>query len=676
MHNLRFRQVHLDFHTSPAIPGIGERFDKTKWQDTLKAGHVDSITCFGICHHGWNYNDTKVGKRHPHLSFDLLRAQFDACKEIDVNVPIYITAGINSRVAEEHLEWQIVAPDGKVGGWCSSPFQAGFKSLCFNSPYTDYLATLIEEIVQQFPDCDGIFLDIISQAECCCQHCLQTMAELGLDPELEPDRLAMSQRSLERYYKLSTAAARSTNPDMPVFHNNGHITRGRRDLLQYFSHLELESLPTGGWGYDHFPVSAKYCANLEHDVLGMTGKFHTTWGEFGGYKHPNALRYECAAMLAFGSKCSIGDQLHPSGQIDESTYALIGAAYAEVKAKEAWCTGVRNIADIAVLSSESVNGQNESSAAADNGAARILLESQFLFDIIDAEMPFDNYRILILPDNVSVDDALVAKINAFSGKLLLSGKAGWLADDRGWAFDIGASWEGESTCQPDFVLPGPELAPDFVAQPLVMYMHSQRIKIQGTNTGKSLGKIYDPYFNRSYRHFCSHQHAPPQLEDSGYECATYNDPYLYFAHPVFSHYHATGAVAHKQYVAKAIDLLLDGNATLESNLPSPARVSLMHQAAENRYVLHLLFANTITRGGEMSMSGGNLSMNTKAIEVIEELLPLHDTELLLNLPVTIERVTLEPQGKDIHFDIIDGRVSLAVHEFSCHQMVVLHYETT
>jgi hypothetical protein len=28
MPNLRFRQIHLDFHTSPHIPGIGEKFDK------------------------------------------------------------------------------------------------------------------------------------------------------------------------------------------------------------------------------------------------------------------------------------------------------------------------------------------------------------------------------------------------------------------------------------------------------------------------------------------------------------------------------------------------------------------------------------------------------------------------------------------------------------------------
>ncbi len=56
MYRLRFRQVHLDFHTSPVIPDIGVRFDKQQWQASLKRGHVNSITCFAICHHGWNYN--------------------------------------------------------------------------------------------------------------------------------------------------------------------------------------------------------------------------------------------------------------------------------------------------------------------------------------------------------------------------------------------------------------------------------------------------------------------------------------------------------------------------------------------------------------------------------------------------------------------------------------------
>ena len=51
---MRFRQVHLDFHTSPDIDGIGAKFDKKQFQDALRLGHVDSITLFSKCHHGWS----------------------------------------------------------------------------------------------------------------------------------------------------------------------------------------------------------------------------------------------------------------------------------------------------------------------------------------------------------------------------------------------------------------------------------------------------------------------------------------------------------------------------------------------------------------------------------------------------------------------------------------------
>ena len=278
MYELRYRQVHLDFHTSPAIPAVGQTFDKRQWQQALKDGHVDSITTFGVCHHGWSYNDTKVGERHPGLRFNLLRAQFDACKEIDVNVPIYITAGVNNRIADVHPEWREVTPDGAFGGWTQGPLQAGFRTLCFNSGYMEHLCALIVELVREFPNCDGIFLDIISQGQCCCASCLASMKEAGLDPENPEDREKMSVMALDRYYRMTTAAARCDDPTMPVFHNSGHITPGNRSILPYFSHLELESLPTGGWGYDHFPMSAKYAQGLGLDYLGMTGKFHSTWG--------------------------------------------------------------------------------------------------------------------------------------------------------------------------------------------------------------------------------------------------------------------------------------------------------------------------------------------------------------------------------------------------------------
>jgi putative glycosyl hydrolase-like family 6 (GHL6) protein len=670
-HNLRFRQVHLDFHTSPQIPKIGAGFDKQQWQDTLKKGHVDSITTFALCHHGWSYYDTKVGKRHPELDFDLLKAQFDASKEIDVNVPIYLTAGVHSMMAEENPQWREVNENGEFAGWTRSPLKAGFKTMCFNTPYLDHLCDQIREVVGLFPNCDGIFLDIISQGPCCCQYCMESMQKNGFDPEKEEDRKAHAAKVLEKYYIKTTAAATDDNPEMPIFHNSGHITRGKNDILKYFSHLELESLPTGGWGYDHFPISAKYCKKIDKDFLGMTGKFHTTWGEFGGFKHPNALRYECAAMLAFGSKCSVGDQLHPNGVLDDSTYEIIGSAYREVEEKEAWCNGTVNVADIAVLSSDAVNQCRDS--AADIGVCRILLEKHYLFDLIDADMSFDGYKLLILPDDIRIFDDLKNKLDAYlasGGKMLLSGDSGLDEAGTKFLFDIGATFEGKNEFEPDYLIAAEGMQASFLNSPLVMYCASNKIKV---DQGQSLGKVCNSYFNRNYKHFCSHQHTPNNPEDCQYDSGVLNGNILYLAHPVFSIYRALGAVAYKEYCVNAIDMILGGDKSLETNLPSTARVSMMQQEKENRSILHLLYANTINRGGAMELSGGNLESSARSVEVIEELLPLYRTEIKLKPVQKVKKAILQPQGQEIEFIENGNEMAFSINEFSCHQMIVLEY---
>src|ERR1700733_7610541 len=103
---LRFRQVHLDFHTAGLIPEVGARFDKKAWQKTLQDASVNSITCFSKCHHGWSYHPTKIGKTHPGLNFDLLRSQYDACKEIGINIPIYLSAGFDDVAVAAHPDWR------------------------------------------------------------------------------------------------------------------------------------------------------------------------------------------------------------------------------------------------------------------------------------------------------------------------------------------------------------------------------------------------------------------------------------------------------------------------------------------------------------------------------------------------------------------------------------------
>lgn len=667
---MRFRQIHLDFHTSPLIPGIGEKFDKKEWQDTLRKAAVDSITVFATCHHGYAYYNTKVGARHPHLNFDLLRAQIDACREIDVKTPVYLTAGINSYASEIHPEWGEIDYTGKI----YDPLHPHFHKMCFNSPYLDFLCAQIREVAELFPEANGIFTDIIHQGQCCCKYCLAGMLENGLDPRLEADRKKYAGTVLLNYYKKTYEAAKWKNPDMPIFHNSGHITIGSEEILNYFSHFELESLPTGGWGYDHYPMSAAYVRNLGKEFLGMTGKFQTTWGEFGGFKHPNALRYECAAMIANGSKCSVGDQLHPSARLDRSTYEIIGTAYNEVREKEAWCDNVKSAAEIAILSGfipeRPVAGRE---LPGDVGASRILLESHVPFDIVDTLMDWSRYKYLLLPDSVRISDKVRFKLNSFmanGGKLILSGVSGMALDKDEFVFDMNIAHEGTSPYQPDYVEAADEFAPNYVHTPFVMYLASQRIKV---NDGISLGKVYDPYFNRSFEHFSSHQHTPYRNEPSDYDAGVLTDKILYFAHPVFSIYRAYGEVAMKQFIMKAIRRFMGKEAQLSlCGLPSQGRTTLMKQEKESRYILHLLYANTILRGGVVNLSGGTTT-GRAAIEVIEDLNPTGPVKVSLKLPETVTSVKLVPEGRKLEFTIHDGRLEFEVPPFLCHSMVELGY---
>ncbi|MBR2439584.1 MAG: beta-galactosidase trimerization domain-containing protein [Lentisphaeria bacterium] len=672
---LRFRQIHLDFHTSPAIDGIGSKFDKKQWQDSLRMAHADSITCFACCHHGWSYHPTKVGAMHPGLNFNLLREQMDASHEIGVNVPIYITAGINTRIAEQEPGWLEVNAQGQWNGWIQSPFTAGYRTLCFNTPYLDYLCRLTEEAAQLFPDADGMFFDIISQAPCCCPKCMKDMLKEGYNPENEEERKIFARNVLLKYHEKVTAAAKSVNPEMNVFHNSVVTYPGHRDAAKYYSHVELESLPTGGWGYDHFPLLAAYYRTRELDFLGMTGKFHTMWGEFGGFKHPNALRYECSAMLAQGSKCSIGDQLHPNGKLDESTCRLIGAAYSEVEQKEPWCRNVSSAANIAILSTRGFNQKKiiRVDETPEIGLSRFLLESHIPFDRLDEENDFSNYKVLILPDDLRPDENLRKRLKEFQakgGKLILSGEALLKKESDEPAFDLPLQYDGPSKEYPNYIESAPEFVPDNITTPFVMYRESLKLKVLN---GKTLGKIYDPYFVRSYKHFCSHQHTPNKPEASGYDAGIMTGNTLYFAHPVFTVYGVFGSVILKHYLRNVINTFLEDELLITTTLPSQGRVTLLEQKAERRYIAHTLYANTIQRGMNTFPETSKHWTQTFPIEVIEDLNPVYDSEFFFRLPREIKRVTLEPQGKELPFEMVNGKVKVKLDKLVCHQMIVLHY---
>lgn len=652
---LSFRQVHLDFHTSEKIPGIGSAFSREQFQAMLKEGHVSSITVFSKCHHGWAYHPSAANEIHPELNFDLLGAQIEAAHEIGVKTPVYISAGFDEKTVRRHPEWRSVERNWE-GKFESDPRAAGYHSLCMNTPYLDYLLAQIDEVCRNY-DADGIFLDIVGERECYCPACMQTMMDRGWDPTDEKNAQALGREVYANYTRRVRETIDAVKPGLPVFHNGGHIIAGRRDLAYMDTHLELESLPTGGWGYDHFPMSAAYCRGLGMEVMGMTGKFHTTWGEFGGYKHKNALRYEAALSLANGAKCSIGDQLHPNGMMNPATYRLIGAAYAEVEQKEKWCDEVKAVADVGVLSVEAITGRNgHPDNIATTGAVRMMLEGKYLFDILDLQSDMAPYKVVILPDVVNVTPQLKEKLDAYvaaGGKIMASGDS--CVGEEGMLYDFGCRYEGRSQFRPAYVNPLVELSS---MDPGTYVVYGEGHVVSVTPEGRELAQREASYFNRTVAHFCSHQHAPNSGVIEG-SAVTVGSQGAYLSWKLFSEYATMGSLILRDLFCAAMDTLLGENKTLLTNLPAQGVTTLMDQKGENRLVNHLLYASPVKRGN--------------GIEVIEDILPVYGVECHVNIGKRVKRVYLAPQMEEIPFTQENGAVSYRVEKLQNHQMVVLDY---
>ena len=205
--------------------------------------------------------------------------------------------------------------------------------------------------------------------------------------------------------------------------------------------------------------------------------------------------------------------------MDEATYALIGEAYGELEAKEAWCDDTEAVADIASAEASSVYGgtihTRDTAADADAGAVRILQEGHYLYDVVDLKIGPVGIQGRILPDRIRVNQELKQKLDAFTagGGSLATGESGLGMDEpAGFALDFGVHWLGKSTCSPSYFRPAFELK-NLAPSAYVFYAEGQCASLTGT--GAELGSREESYFNKDIFTFCSHQHTPNKPGNAG-----------------------------------------------------------------------------------------------------------------------------------------------------------------
>jgi hypothetical protein len=648
--SLPYRQIHLDFHTGPWIRNVGRDFDAVEFAQTMKTANVNSVTVFAKCHHGHLYYNTQRPERHPSLSqgVNLLEGMVEALHNEGIRAPIYISVQCDEYAANTHPDWVARNPDGSPVKWAKGVFDAGWQIMDMSSPYQEFLAEQTSEVLAKFKPVDGIFFDMCWDQPSTTQWTIDAMVKAGLNPELEADRLHYARQLSLTYMRRFHAMVQESSPGATVYFNARPLFNLEQEI-PYQEQIEIESLPTGGWGYMYFPITVRYARTFGKPYLGMTARFHKSWADFGGYKPYPALEFETSQMMAHGARSSIGDQLHPRGRLDTAAYELIGKAYGRIAEREPWLEGAIPQAEVGLFKTPTnATRTGESISKSDEGATRMLVQLRQQFNVVHPGDDFSKFSLLVLPDNIPLETGLPEKIKIYlarGGKLLATGLSGLHEDGtRPW-LPLGIEPQGWSHYTASYFR--------FVGMESDHVMYERGINVRPVMDSEVLAQVVEPYFERAWNHFSSHHQTPPDRL-TNYAAALINDNIGYISYPVFSAYALHGSQAYRQLVQAVLDRLLPQPLAC---MEAPARAEIVVNRQDNRLVVHLLYYPS--------------ERYTEQLELIEDIVPLYNLKFAIRQPQAPTWVTLVPQGTPLPFEYREGYVHVTLPELCGHAMVVI-----
>jgi hypothetical protein len=634
-----FRQIHLDFHTSPLIPDVGAGFDAKEFAEVLSEAAVNSVTLFAKCHHGHLYFETKHPAHHPTLKRPLLEEQIEALRGKGIRAPIYLSVQCDEFAANTHPEWLALTPEGERVG--RKPFGAeafSWQILDMSSPYLDFLEEQVVEVMEKFQPVDGLFFDMCWDQVSASNWAKEKMSAQKLDPQLAGDRALYARRVTHIYMERLTNLVERFQRDVPVWYNSRPLIQAR-DEKRFFKHMEIEALPSGQWGYAYFPIHVRLVKPLGRPLLGMTGRFHKSWADFGGLRTADSLIYDCAQSLAHGAACSIGDQLHPSGRMDRGVYEIIGKTYQYVERCEPWVRDARFVKEIVVLYRDPATCPLADSVH--EGAMRVLTQLSYQFVFLLPDDPWEDYAAVYVPETIDSTPELEQRLKAY----LQRGGAVLREDLTGEPSPFTCTYlRFEGTARGSLPMT------DHV-------FYEPGVRLTPAEGDQVLARIVEPYFERAWNHFSSHAQTPAKLEPSPYAAGTIRGRLATFALPVLRAYARHANLPCRQLVAAALAALLP-QPVLRFQGPSYVEAVVSDQSSGR--VVHLLSYIPQKR--------------TATMEMVEEAVAARNMVLDLKVEGIVKKVTRQPQNQEVPFAQHGDRIKVSLDWIEGHQMLVASRE--
>jgi hypothetical protein len=179
-----------------------------------------------------------------------------------------------------------------------------------------------------------------------------------------------------------------------------------------------------------------------------------------------------------------------------------------------------------------------------------------------------------------------------------------------------------------------------------------------------------PYFNRTWQHFCSHQYTPLDRPTDD-PVVVQKGNVIYVARPLFREYAEAARRVHKQVLGNCLRRLLPRPRVGAHNLPSTAIVTV-------RTLTPRPPLPTPTQPSPVSTGEGTLLVHIlhyvhqrrgRNLDVIEDVLPLHDVTLSVRTEQRPSTVQLVPEEQPVDWTWEDGYVRFTVPHLDGYQIV-------
>lgn len=655
-----WRKVHLDFHNSKHIPKIGANFNADEWGDSLEAGNVDSIVVFAKDMHGYFYYPGKYGPVHPGLSFDLLGEQVKACRKRNIAVYAYYCTAWDHYLAETRPEWNMIKRDGsdyrpKAG---ETP---GWTALCLgNKEFVDQVAYNVKEFISKY-ELDGAWLDMAEPiaSECYCRECLQQIKAAGKDPYNKEVQREHQNKNFLDFHRRMKKLVHDIKPGCQVDFND--IGTGKvSERIDFLDNIDIEALPTGGWGYFYAPAQIRYQRNFGLPVFGMTGRFVSSWADFGGLKQSRQLDVELASIVANAARCDVGDQMPPDGKLDPAVYYVLGKSFNSIKQLEPWLDQAAPVTEAALMISdiplEKVNQQYLF------GLTRLMIESHLQFDVVEPGQEWERYNLVVIPDELMPDSKTVERLFRYidkGGSLIVCHDGGLQAETReSWLEKYGMSYRGVSPFKPAYLVADNDLVKDMPGYAYALYDGASQWKVHAP--AKTLAQLGEPLFQRSAEHFTSHNQSPFD-HATEYSVLAVCGKIGLVGFPIGTSYYNKGYWIYRTAFDRLLLEVLPSR-LIETNAPLSSELTVTYQPAsyetgrKERYMIHII----------------NWSSTRKTPphpEVHEDPVPLTGIRVKLNIPLRNVTVKTVFSGSKLRHRSSDTGIEVTIPHIKIHEIV-------